>query len=119
MLVGNVNDKLLTGQDIVLGLNFLRIDMPKAINAQPPAPSSEQKTDYALGVKMLKDIRAFWAEQTTDTTVDQVRLYRLGVITFSQWAAILGVDIGMTTEQFTNVCRANFEQAYANAPKFG
>lgn len=93
--------------------------MPKAINGNPQKPTPEQEADYALSVKMLNDIRNFWMEQATGSTLDQVRLYRLGVVAFSQWAAILGVDVGMTVEQFTNVCRANFQQAYDKAPKFG
>jgi len=92
--------------------------MPKAIKAQAPKSTPEQEADYALSMKMIEDIRAFWIEQSK-SEIDQVRLYRIGVVTFSQWASILGVDIGMTVDQFANVCRANFEQAYAQAPKFG
>lgn len=92
--------------------------MPKAIKAPVPKPTPEQEADYALSVKMLGDIRAFWAEQSK-AEIDPVRLYRIGIVTFSQWASILGVDVGMTADQFVNVCRANFEQAYAQAPKFG
>jgi len=93
--------------------------MPKAVNKAAPKPTPEQEADYALSVKMIQDIRDFWVKQSADTTIDQFKLYRIGVVAFSQWASILGVDIGMTVEQFTNVCRANFEQAYAQAPKFG
>ena len=93
--------------------------MPKTINGNSQKPTSEQESDYALSVKMLGDIRDFWMEQTADSTLDQAKLYRLGVVAFSQWASILGVDLGMNVEQFTNVCRANFQAAYEKAPKFG
>lgn len=93
--------------------------MPKVINGSSQKPTTEQETDYALSMKMLSDIRSFWLEQATYSTIDQVRLYRLGVVAFSQWASILGVDVGMNVEQFTNVCRANFQAAYEKAPKFG
>ncbi len=93
--------------------------MPKAINGHSQKPTTEQEVDYALSVKMLGDIRDFWMEQATSSTIDQAKLYRLGVIAFSQWASILGVDIGMNVEQFTNVCRANFQAAYDKSPKFG
>jgi hypothetical protein len=94
--------------------------MPKTTNGNDPAPTPEQQADYALGIKMLNEIREFWmGQQAADPTLDQVKLYRIGVVAFSQWASILGVDVGMTVEQFTNVCRANFETAYDRAPKFG
>lgn len=93
--------------------------MPKTSNGHSPVPTPEQEADYALSMKMLQDIRVFWAEQSAIKTVDEVKFYRLGVVALTQWASILGVDIGMTTEQFTNVCRANFEHAYAKSPKFG
>ena len=93
--------------------------MPKTINGNSQKPTTEQETDYALSVKMLGDIRDFWMEQAASSKLDQVKLYRLGVVAFSQWASILGVDVGMNVEQFTNVCRANFQAAYDKAPKFG
>lgn len=93
--------------------------MPKAINGNSQKATPEQEADYALSVKMLADIREFWMQQATGSTLDQVKLYRLGMVAFSQWAAILGVDVGMSVEQFTNVCRANFQAAYDRAPKFG
>lgn len=50
---------------------------------------------------------------------DHVKFQRQSVLALANVAAVLGVDGLMTEEQFIDVCRAMFKQAYAAAQKFG
>ena len=58
-------------------------------------------------------------QQDKYSQVDPVVFAKLVVTSFSQYAAIVGVDVGMSQKQFLDVCKANFEEAYDRAPKFG
>ncbi len=43
---------------------------------------------------------------------------RISLVALNQVAAITSVDIGMTPDQFTAMCRGAYMEAYAKAPKF-
>lgn len=86
--------------------------MPKAVS------ETELSPDYVLFNKLLNEYRQCWVDQMKESGVSQVHYSRLSVVALTQLAAIAAVDVGMTPEQFTNVCRANFEQAYKQAPRF-
>lgn len=90
--------------------------MPKKTNKPPePAPTPE----YLLTVKLLNEFRQLWADQLKESGVSSVLFSRLSLVALTQVAAIVAVDVGMTPEQFLAVCRANFNEAYSKAPKFG
>lgn len=44
---------------------------------------------------------------------------KMSAVALSQYAAVLAIDMGMNEEQFVKVSRANFQEAYERAPKFG
>lgn len=90
--------------------------MPRVTN-KPPEP--ELTSEYLLTVKLVSEFRQAWIDQFKAAGVSQVLFSRLSLVAMTQVAAITGVDIGMNEQQFLAVCRANFQQAYANAPKFG
>lgn len=89
----------------------------------PKITSKEQKVvqspEFVLTTKLINEFRQLWIDQMKESGVSQVLYSRLSLVALTQVAAIAGVDVGMSVEQFTDVCRANFEQAYDRAPKFG
>lgn len=90
--------------------------MPK-VNGHKPAGSVETP-EYQLAAKMLIAFRDTWNEQLKVSGADPVMFSRLSVVALSQLSAIVAVDVGMQHDQFTNVCRANFDEAFKNAPRF-
>jgi hypothetical protein len=89
--------------------------MPRVV-ARPP--QQEMTPDYLLTTKILNAYKDAWAIQLKESGADPMLYARLSVVAMSQWLAIVGVDIGMSQEQFLAVCKANFETAYQKAPKF-
>lgn len=87
--------------------------MPKKVSKQQQSP------EYVLTAKLLNEFRLVWLAQMRESGVGQVLYTRLSVVALTQVAAIAGVDVGMTVDQFVGVCRANFENAHQVAPKFG
>lgn len=90
--------------------------MPKI---KPQTTNGEQSADYQLTMKMLNEFRQTWQKLYMEAEVDPMVFSRLSVVALSQLTAIVAVDVGMTLEQFSNVCRAQHEEAYRRAPKFG
>ena len=90
--------------------------MPKVMNGHGV---HEVDPHYELTLKLLNELREFWLGQLKNTTADDVTFARLSVVALTQFSAMLAVDVGMLDEQFINVCRAQFQAAYAKAPKFG
>lgn len=86
--------------------------MPKAIKL-------EDNPDYRLTMKLLNEFRALWVEQLRISETDPVRFSQLSVVALTQLSAIVGVDVGMIPQQFEAVCRAQFDAAFAKAPRFG
>ena len=94
--------------------------MPKIVNGHSSMPPiQEDAKNYELTLKLLNEIRMFWVQQQAAFVgEDPIKVTRLATVAFSQWAAILAVDVGMQQDQFTAVCRANFDQAFQKAPRF-
>jgi hypothetical protein len=92
--------------------------MPRKVK-KPAEPAPVQTADYLLTVKLLNEFRHTWTEQFKEAGVSATLFSRLSLVAMTQVAAIVGVDVGMTQEQFLAVCRANFNEAYSKAPKFG
>lgn len=91
--------------------------MPKATTK--PTTTEEQGPDYEAVTKMLAEYRESWNKQFTESGMDAVKFSRLSVVALTQIAAIVAVDVGMTVDQFSNVCRAQFTEAHKRAPRFG
>lgn len=81
--------------------------------------SENKEAAIAEVTKILKSLSIWWLEQRQQQTIGQVTFNRLSVVALTQHAAILGVDVGMTEDQFVDVCRATFQSAYKKAAKFG
>ena len=80
-----------------------------------PAPDPH----YEMTLKLLNDLKNFWAKQLKDAPADDVTFARLSVVALTQFSAMLGVDVGMTEEQFVKICKVQFKESYSRAPKFG
>lgn len=92
--------------------------MPK-LNGKQHLPKQDISPEYQLTAKLLEAFRDTWVSKNGEGLADPVTFSRMSVVALSQLAAIVGVDVGMTLDQFTAICRANFQQAYEKAPKFG
>lgn len=76
--------------------------------------------NYELAKALLQSIAEWYLQQINERApVDMVTLTRMAVLSLSQYSAVLAVDVGMTEAQFLSVNKANFNEAYAKAPKFG
>lgn len=89
--------------------------MPRSNKPTKP----ELTPEYLMTIKLVDEFRKTWASQFKISGMDPMLFSRLSLVALTQFSAITAVDIGMQTEQFLAVCKANFENAYANAPKFG
>ena len=90
--------------------------MPYAPQVQSTEPSGE---DYELTRDILMGIRDCWQDTQKQTNTDPVRFAKMGIVALSQWLAMVAVDVGMPEENFTAVCKAQHQQAFKNAPRFG
>jgi hypothetical protein len=94
--------------------------MPQKLNGHDqPVKDPHIDTDMQLAAGILHALKGAWLAHLKESGAAQVRHARLTVVAATQLAAIIGVDVGMTADQFTNVCKANFDEAYKRAPKFG
>lgn len=90
--------------------------MPKKqLNGSKPA---EPSTEYKLVHEMLTEFRDVWVKQCQGATIDPMIFSRLSVVALTQLSAIVAVDVGMQPDQFTNICSAQFTEAYRKAPRF-
>ena len=88
--------------------------MPKA------KPNVQESPEYQLTSMLLTEFQATWKRLYEEHgKADPVLFSRMSVVAFSQLGAIMAVDVGMSLQQFTAVCKAQHEIAYRNAPKFG
>lgn len=85
--------------------------MPK-VNDKPANP------DFDLTIKLVNEFRQCWVDEFTKAGIDAVKFSQLSVVALTQLAAVLAVDVGMTGEQFTNICRAQFADLYKRSPRF-
>lgn len=89
--------------------------MPR--NGTKPEPTLTP--EFILTTKLIGEFRDKWNEQQKESGVSSVLYSRLSIVALTQLAAIVGVDVGMTTEQFIAVAKANFDEAFKVAPRFG
>lgn len=89
--------------------------MPRNKRKVDVVPSPEEQ----MVAKLLGIFQQAWSINSKDTGMDPLLYSRLSLVALTQFSAITAVDIGMQPEQFLAVCKANFENAYAQAPRFG
>ena len=76
--------------------------------------------NFELAKSLLQSIAEWYLKQVDDRAgTDMVTLTRMSVLALSQYSAVLAVDVNMIEDQFLAVNKANFQEAYAKAPKFG
>ena len=81
---------------------------------------AEIPSEYQLAQTLLKSLTDWYiAQLETHKAMDRLLVTRLTILALSQYGATLGVDVGMTADQFTKINEANFKEAYDRAPKFG
>jgi len=78
-----------------------------------------QSPQYKLALDIFNDFRNHYIKLATESKNDSIIHTRMCVVALSQLAAMLAIDVGMTPDQFLNVSRLNFDEAYKAAPKFG
>jgi hypothetical protein len=98
------------------GKTYLGKDMPK-VNGQ--ALEDTRTPEHEMQIRILTALRDAWVTCMKDEGTDPVVFMRMSVIAMTQLSAIMGVDAGMDVDRFVSVCRAQFEIAYKNAPRFG
>jgi hypothetical protein len=86
------------------------------VNVSSNAPPEEalRKVHEALCDVFWKT----WQLNQKPSELDPVKYSRLSVVSLTWLASVVAVDVHLTEEQFLDVCRANFREAYAKAPKF-
>ena len=89
--------------------------MPKVEKVTMVTMSPQQQ----LALKLFEDFRASYIKMSANNQEDVILFQRMCILALSQLAAVLAVDVAMQPDQFLNVCRCNFDEAYKNAPKFG
>lgn len=90
--------------------------MPKIAKTEV---KQETTPEYKIMVDMLTGFQREWnAQFNAKKDIDAVKFSKLSVVALTQLSAIIGVDVGMMEEQYTNVCRAQFIEAHKRAPKF-
>lgn len=94
--------------------------MPR-LNTKPPqqVQQTQLTPDYQLTMKMLTEFQQLWQKLFNESGVDAVLFSRLSVVALTQLGAVVAVDVGMTCDQFTDVCKSLFDRAYNEAPRFG
>lgn len=89
--------------------------MPRNEGAHAP----QTDPHYQLTLTLLNEFKAKFAELAGKGLADPVIFSRMSTVALSQLAAVIAVDVGMTPEQFTAICRSNFDEAFKRAPRFG
>jgi hypothetical protein len=90
--------------------------MPKINGSQPQSDNNEPH--YQLMVQLLAEYRDKFIELSKKDLADHMTFSRLNIVAMTQFGAMLAVDVGMSDDQFLNVCRSNFEEAFKRAPRF-
>jgi hypothetical protein len=90
----------------------------KSNDEQKPEEALRKAHDYFVAELWTK-----WKDNrdraALEAALEPVKYGRLSVVSLTHVAAVIAVDVGMTEEQFCDVARANFKEAYTRAPKFG
>lgn len=72
-----------------------------------------------LALKLFNEFKKEYVKSAAKYQDDPIAHTRMSIVALSQLAAILAVDVGMQPDQFLNVNRCNFEEAFKVAPRFG
>jgi len=81
---------------------------------QPAAQSAE----YDLTMRLLTEFQQTWQRLYKKENTDAIVFSRMSLVALTQLSAVIAVDIGMSDEQFINICKAQFTEAFARAPRF-
>lgn len=93
--------------------------MPKNINGHDPDASPNVDDPHKmLLTSLLRQYQAGYLSMAQLNPEDPVLLCKLSVVALSQLAAMHAVDVGMQPEQFFNICKANYAEAFKRAPRF-
>ncbi len=100
------------------GMKYLMTDGKKSVNEPVDSKTEESmKIHQDILVRVIQWLMLF--QQDKYSSVDPVIFARMVVTSFNQYAAMVAVDLGMSEKQFVDVCRANFQDSYEKAPKWG
>jgi hypothetical protein len=84
-----------------------------------PTQAEQQKMHKIHGL-LVADTWSKWKDnKPAPEELDAIKYTRLSVVSLTHVAAVLAVDVGMNEEQYLKVCKANFTEAVAKAPKWG
>lgn len=93
--------------------------MPRIVNGhKPPEPENVNEPHRQLANKILIEFRDLWVEKQKLSQDDPMIYTKMSVVALTQLAAILAVDSGMSSQQFLNVCKFQFDITFQNAPRF-
>lgn len=120
MSVGKKSEMSLIVRGTALGkISLKRGTMPKIINGHNPEdPETEVDPNKKLLTDLLRQYQSGYLSMTQLNLADPVLLCKLSVVALSQLSAMHAVDVGMNPEQFFNICKANYSEAFKRAPKF-
>ena len=74
-----------------------------------------------IGEALLPKYWDDWREvrkETVDEDLTDAQFARFSIVVAVQMAAVLAVDTYMTEDQFIALCKANYEGAHKQSPKF-
>lgn len=74
--------------------------------------------ELILTNKLITEFRQLWVDQLKEAGVSHVQYSRLSLLALLQVAAVVGVDLGMQSKQFTAMALGSFEEAHKRAPRF-
>lgn len=93
--------------------------MPKNMNGHDPeTPATVEDANKKLLTEILRHYQASYISMSNLHAEDPVLLCKLSVVALSQLGAMHAVDVGMNPEQFFNICKANYAEAFKRAPRF-
>ena len=74
-----------------------------------------------LHTGLMTDLLRLWMDRrelAKQIGVGPVKFSRVSIVSLSQLAAVIAVDVGLTEEQFLATCKANFAEAAKRAPRW-
>lgn len=89
--------------------------------------SSDEQATPIGGIASSKELHAIhqrisssiWDVWLKGRLGDQATYTRVSIVSLTHVAAVCAVDVGMSEENFLATCKANYEAALRNAPKWG
>lgn len=82
----------------------------------------EESEEFKIHKELTAAIEEWWRATLTSSIVknrDPEMVAKMTVVALTRMAAVFAVDLSMKKEQFGAVCKANYEEAYESAPKWG